>query len=455
MHPQTTQLGWALLLAVWADATLSSCWVNNLTQEFVVGFDIGVSYGAVSVAFPNGSILDILRLEAGPAHQALVLQRLQDEDRVQIDNNLQEDFGLVAGQSLREHWWQRTIPGLASDVAASWSGYSTTSGLLLGQSELGALIVEMKTQTEQLLGHSLTRLTVTTPSFFTDSFRLDLRLALRKASLNISLCGDIEDSAIASTIATRFSQFPQTRSEGITATEFLLGEFGLEEVIVVDYTEHLFATTMFELYTGKLTWSEDEKRHFVAVQNNSNAASEDEHEIKFWQEIRIGIREFAVRRTQIPDRTVRLVLQGPSSLRPKVLSTLEECLGSLLPSPSHPLAVRIRLTEQEMRAKEAYRRRQSKIFTCVLWDQEGEWRVKDYEMDLLRSIYDADESWMDVKEGFIGSRGAALMGLHFLGLGCNERQRALDERKWLWDNERGSTYWYPDKPEPWMVEMGF
>lgn len=106
---------------------------------------------AVSVAFPNGSISDVLRLEAGPAYQALVLRRIRDEDRVQVDEKLQDDFEIVAGHSLHENWRQRILPGLVSDVAASWDGYSTASGLLLGQSELWALIFEMKTQTEQLV----------------------------------------------------------------------------------------------------------------------------------------------------------------------------------------------------------------------------------------------------------------------------------------------------------------
>jgi hypothetical protein len=311
----------------------------------------------------------------------------------------------------------------------------------------------MKTKTEEYLEKPINHLTVTTPSFFTPTDKSDLKLALGKVSLHISSCGDIEDSAIAATIATRFSQFSPKRDENMTSAECMLGLFGVEEVVVVDYTKDVFALSIFQLNTGKQTWSEDRpdrKEHFVAIRNSSNTISElgsDNEDTSFWDDIKTGIRQTALRRTVIHDRTLRLVLQGPPSLNLKVLSTLHSALGALLPSPSQPRAIRMILTQQELRAKEQKRCDREKAFTCVLTDQEGEWRVKDYERDLLRAIYDANEGWIDVTEGFVGSRGAALMGLHSLGLPCEERQVAL-ERPWVWDNERSSSLWYPEEHEP-------
>jgi hypothetical protein len=91
----------------------------------------------------------------------------------------------------------------------------------------------------------------------------------------------------------------------------------------------------------------------------------------------------------------------------------------------------------------------ARAFTCYLEDQAGNWRVKDYERDLLRSIINVNDSLVSVGEGsLLASRGAAIMGLHFLDLNCEERRGVLERPwSWNWDNKRSSTMWYPEEDD--------
>ncbi|KAF8859276.1 hypothetical protein BDZ45DRAFT_742518 [Acephala macrosclerotiorum] len=140
----------------------------------------------------------------------------------------------------------------------------------------------MKGETEEHLDEPIKRLTVTTPSLLTHVDRSDLKVALDKASLRVSSCRDIEDSNVAAAIETRFFQFPEKRDEHMTPTECILGVFGLEEVVIVDFTNSVLSS----------------KENFIAIKDHSISASgigaEDE-------EVRTGIREVMVLRTQILD----------------------------------------------------------------------------------------------------------------------------------------------------------
>lgn len=379
------------------------------------------------------------------------MQRLRDEHKIPFNHSLQrrETFPSVTLNHLGRSLWKRallsaqTLLGIGTNVSAA--DHITSQSLPLAQSELVALLLELKRITEGYLEKPINQITVTTPSFFTSADRLDLNRALAEVSLHPSSCGEIEKSSIAATIATRFSQFPPDRGINMTSAECILGSFGLEEVVTVEYTEDVFAFSIFKLFVGKQTWKYHGEEEFVAIRNistNNSGLDEDEDGMRYWNEIEMGIRQTALRRTMVDDRTLRLVLHGPSSLRPKVLSTIRAALGSFLPNASQPRAIRMILTREEMDVKKEQRRLLSRSSMCVLFDQESEWWVKDYEEDLLITIYGADNGWSDFKQGFVGSRGAALMGLHYRTMSCKERQ-AASARPWVWDNERSSSFFYP------------
>lgn len=311
------------------------------------------------------------------------------------------------------------------------------------QSDLEALITGLKTKTEEVLQDHIKYLTVTTPRFLPQAHRSDIELALSSASLNLSSCREIEDSIVASTIATRFLKQPPSKRESISYAEWLLGPFRVEEVIAVLYTKNLLALSVFRLYTGKTTWIEENFRHFVVVGDflkppNEPSAGPD---LNFWNDVIAGMRKTAIWPSTVFDRTLRLVLQGPSPLKPEIVSLLESAFGKLLPSPSQPYAVRMIFNEEEMQSRRDLLRNQQKAFTCVLLDMEGIWRVKDYEKDLLRSINTVNDSSTNAQEEFLASRGAAIMALHFLKLPCEERQLGRN-RPWEWDNSRQSGWFY-------------
>ncbi|KUJ23482.1 uncharacterized protein LY89DRAFT_183606 [Mollisia scopiformis] len=228
---------WMFVNAVHANPN-ASCWAKDDRPDIVVGFDIGMTHGAATVAFGNGSFMDIVRLEAGPAYQACVLQRIQVEG---LNQSMSRYTALSDKNELRVRTQNSTAISNLTELCDADSA----------QRDLEALIQGMKTQTEGLLQEQISNLTVTTPDFLPEAVRLEIKLALGKASLHLSSCGDIEDSIIASTLATRLSQLPSRGGRNISAAECLLGPFGVEEVIAVTYTESILALSVFKLYTGK------------------------------------------------------------------------------------------------------------------------------------------------------------------------------------------------------------
>jgi len=406
-----------------------------------------------TIAFPNGSFFDLVRLEAGHTYQTRILQRLRNEHRLHVDHNLQnmEISPSIVHSNLVERHWRRALLStqalLGMGAKTSAEDCITSQDHSLAQLDLEALLVELKSITEAYLETPIKHITVATPSFFTSADISDLKWALMGISLHPLPCGDIEESSIGATIATRFLEFPRDRDMTMTSSKCILGSFGLEEVITVEYTQDVFAFSVYKFFIGDKTWNYKREGNFIAVGNLSSNIPKsgfERDEMGFWSKIVTGIRRVALHRTVLHDRTLRLVLHGPSSLRPKVLSTIHAAIGTFLPNDSQPRAVRMILTPEEVYAKKIERGIISRTSMCVLFDQEEEWQVKDYEKDLLKIIHEAGNEWFEIKEGFLGSWGATLIGLQSRTMSCEERQAAL-ERPWVWDNKRPSSFWYRDE----------
>ncbi|KAF4631700.1 hypothetical protein G7Y89_g6431 [Cudoniella acicularis] len=267
-----------------------------------------------------------------------------------------------------------------------------------------------------------------------------LKLALTKASLHPQ-CNSIEDSAVSAALYTRFSYLHQQKQQNFTSpTECLLGPFSVEEVIVVDYSQKVFALSTFRLYTGTRTWSLLKPQTFITVRGSSTLA--ENQNASFWTDIQTGMRHTVLQSTFfIPELTIRLIFTANNSTfqNPELMATLNTALGNFLPSRDKPRAVRMVLSKEELNERtEKVTRRDG--LQCLYTDHEFDWVLKDYEEDLLRSIERVRD---EVENGFLASRGAALLGLTRGLLPCEERQEAL-KRPWSWDNKRGSTYWYPE-----------
>lgn len=466
------RVGWLVGFAIAVTASNISCWTELNTKAPVVGFDIGLSHGfvsslssqtsqsltritrTVSVVFPNGTVLDLARFEVECKTRARVLQRLRDSGRILVDYSSKTATGLssavdqvsVMSKSGRHLSLAQAL--FRSGTQEPGNEMPTPKTDIPEGFDMETLLLHLKLATEVYLQHSVVHITLSISSLFTPQDESDIRQALDAVSLHISSCGDVENAPIAATVATRFLQFSPDRDSIISLKECLLGPFSLEEVVAVEYTEEVFSFSIFQLYIGKQTLGDQKKRQFVAVRNmpvDPNIRHSRDEDIRFWNEVKIEVRKMALLATRLDDHTLRIVLHGPASLRPKVLSTLSAALGSFKPDESHPRAIRMILTPGESDAKRKQRRIAASDMglSCILWDQESEHRVKDYEKDLLKMVYEAEDSRMDVKEGFIGSRGAAMMGLLDRCLPCEKKWDAQGI-VWEKENERASTLWYPD-----------
>jgi hypothetical protein len=179
----------------------------------------------------------------------------------------------------------------------------------------------MKMETERVLGDHISEIVVTTPSILPHSHKEDIKLALNKASLSRSSCGEIEDSIIASTIATRFfHRHLKIGGGNISRAECLLGPFGFEEVTALTYMQKILVLSIFKIYTGLQTWTTEEMWHFVAIGDLGDL--EINRDSTFWDNVTTGMRKTAIRRTTIFNQVLRVVLDGPSSLRPTIVSVI-------------------------------------------------------------------------------------------------------------------------------------
>lgn len=383
----------------------------------------------------------MIRLEAGPAYQAQVLQRL-----IAINQSLSEHGFVTEAYVPRMPFWKRAWKNILARIHLETTTnkaadrYDSDEALL----ELQNLLLGLKTSTEEFLQHTIQNATITTPRFLPQEHEADIKLALSKVSLNISSCGEIEDSLVASTLATRFfQQSASSRETNISTTEWLLGPFRMEEVMIAIYTDSFFALSVFELYTGKSTWTHEKFRYFFAPGEvlNDAGATPEVGDLRP-RNLVAGMRKIANLPSGAINRTLRLVLQGPSVTRPRVLSIIQSAFETLLPSQSQPYAVRIAANEEEMQVDWERIRLERRSSLSRIGNTEDIFLVKDYERDLLRSI-NVSHIAAVVEPEFSASRGAVVMGLHFLDLSCEERQQA---GKWSWDrdNQRPSTRFYPD-----------
>ncbi|KAH6671869.1 hypothetical protein B0J14DRAFT_594546 [Halenospora varia] len=425
------------------------CWSHETPQIPTVGFDIGLTQCTSSVGFPNGTFIDIALVETEVYYQACILSRIRNGGRDRRDRNI-----IYGGDLRQEHVDDRQKSGYLRQTI-SW--VQSTFGLTLPwnvevapydclnttnnstQSYMRDMITILKARTEEYLQSKITEVTITSPGYFTPQIKSDLHMALNWSHLSIQ-CNEIYSSALSATFQTRHTQFFQKPQDFTTPTECILGNFNMEEVVAIDYTGDVFTSEIFQLYIGHETWSIRSNQSFIMVRASSSTASTElQYEKKrFWGEIETRMRRMMIDATvAIPSRSIRLVLTGSSATDGEMLSVIQNALGALLPSNTTPRAIHFVLSKEEIAEKASEEEEIRRGFTCRYPDEEGPWVVKDYEPDLLDNIN--FEAEVDVDGKFLASHGGALLGLLGRGVGCKERERAL-QKSWWRDNERKSTF---------------
>jgi hypothetical protein len=130
-----------------------------------------------------------------------------------------------------------------------------------------SLIGALKTATEEHLGTSITNGTLSSPGFFNSLQMQQIHKAANVSSLHTLPCPSwqgnftTENSAYAAAVAQRQSQaqrfsYDQAQEEcaiSSSPANSIFGPFGIEEVIVVEYTGKILLVSVFKLYIGSQT----------------------------------------------------------------------------------------------------------------------------------------------------------------------------------------------------------
>ena len=213
------------MLLLLAGAFLTSALMEAGIQSFGVGFDLGMTYGCAeyfalnrrhltyecsvaSVAFPNGTLIDIAKVQGGPVYQQSMLEG--------YDSTL--GVGRASVQELKTGGAVQSLLGLLSPWSRISRPHLTTSVL--------PMIETLRMATENYLGFEIKNATYTTPYpiseadhellgttipglfLYTNPHRLAASLAIRAYGIDI----DMSDHGEQIMLAVEMSQAALTAS---------------------------------------------------------------------------------------------------------------------------------------------------------------------------------------------------------------------------------------------------
>ena len=285
------------------------------------------------------------------------------------------------------------------------------------------LIAELKRNTESRLERTITRVTVSYPSFFHEDLITHLEHALHNLSLSEDGCHGDARSSVAALIAYR--QAETNPKHSMRPLDCIHGPFGLENVVHIENTERYLALTAFEFFAGEnSSWTRRSFRQPTFLKKDwdstkGNGTEDDDASMSsatlqedFWVSAQVCFQDYFAAQYKSNTETIyRFILTGSQFHDPHLLQALRNArgVGELIPSPS-PIALHIHRNAAEISRK--YVERRSGL-TCLLEDYSTDWGLwYNYGQDLLDSILKESRNFTRlIDPRFAAARGAALYSL--------------------------------------------
>ncbi|OJD10309.1 hypothetical protein AJ78_08635 [Emergomyces pasteurianus Ep9510] len=129
----------------------SKCLTREDSHALGIGFDLSTAYGTAVVRYPNGSVVNVAKIDASRAYQSMMKQ-LSEKRR----GALHSRFGPITDEPVHiGKPAQRPLQAADLDIDALDLDIDTLSFLIAG----------LKAQTEKLLGHSIRLVAISSPDY--------------------------------------------------------------------------------------------------------------------------------------------------------------------------------------------------------------------------------------------------------------------------------------------------
>jgi len=394
-------------------------------------------------AFPNGTFANIAHIDADDSYQAWMFQTMRDalgdETFGYIDHLYDQKAPQASGKqngtilkqvisSVQEAFGSLLSPKKIIDTPNSVASTALNSTIIIPEMPLFGLISLLKETAEEYLGSAITNVTVSFPIFFGPLQVLLLDNALERASLFDPVCRINRHSPSSAAIAYRRAAYDRPKS----SLDCIYGQFGIEDVITVEYTKVALTISKSTLYVGETSSWQQHGSYAIISRNMSDQDPDHSNSLEgaeFWKKARSCLRTLVLPGPGLlPGETFnRLVLTGTLAHDLDLLGAIRDCLGEMIPSENPQIVRVIRSLEDVTKANYRHLEFQRKAgLSCLLLDTSSGDIVRGYEPGLLDSVRQ-NENKIKIDPVFAAARGAALLSLESRFVPCQSECEGLWE----------------------------